>query len=57
VYALYGLGDTGLPSSAWPPAADRGFRGPAMSYHRRSGGHGLTAADWAVYLNGDLFSR
>jgi hypothetical protein len=57
VYELYGLGDTGLPSSAWPPAADRGFRGPAMSYHRRSGGHGLTAADWAVYLNGDLFAR
>jgi hypothetical protein len=57
VYALYGLGNTGLPSSAWPPAPDRAFRGPAMSYHRRSGGHGLTAADWAVYLNGDLFSR
>jgi hypothetical protein len=31
VYGLYGLGDTGLPSPAWPPAADRGFRGPAMS--------------------------
>jgi hypothetical protein len=57
VYALYGLGDTGLSSPAWPPAADRGFRGPAMSYHRRSGGHGLTPADWALYLNGDLFSR
>jgi hypothetical protein len=57
VYQLYGLGDTGLPSAAWPPAADKPFRGPAMSYHRRSGGHGLTAADWAVYLNGDLFSR
>jgi (4-O-methyl)-D-glucuronate---lignin esterase len=57
VYALYGLGDTGLPSLTWPPTTDRGFRGPAMSYHRRSGGHGLTAADWDVYLNGDLFSR
>ena len=57
VYALYGLGNTGLPSSAWPPAANQGFRGPAMSYHRRVGGHGLTAADWGVYLNGDLFSR
>ena len=42
VYGLYGLGDTGLPSSTWPSATDRGFRGPAMSYHRRSGGHGLT---------------
>lgn len=57
VYALYGLGDTGLPSAAWPPATDQGFRGPAMSYHRRSGGHGLTAADWNLYLNGDLFAR
>jgi Prolyl oligopeptidase family len=57
VYALYGLGATGLPSLTWPPETDRGFRGPAMSYHRRSGGHGLTAADWEVYLNGDLFSR
>jgi hypothetical protein len=57
VYALYGLGDTGLPSPTWPSVTDRGFRGPAMSYHRRSGGHGLTSADWDVYLNGDLFSR
>jgi hypothetical protein len=57
VYALYGLGDTGLPSASWPPQADRGFRGAAMSYHLRSGGHGLTAADWDTYLKGDLFSR
>ena len=57
VYALYGLGDTGLPSTTWPPKAGQGFRGPAMSYHLRPGGHGLTAADWDVYLNGDLFSR
>jgi len=28
-----------------------------MSYHLRSGGHGLTAADWTIYLAGDLFSR
>jgi hypothetical protein len=28
-----------------------------MSYHLRSGGHDLTAADWKVYLTGDLFSR
>ncbi|WP_308257827.1 alpha/beta hydrolase family protein [Pseudonocardia lacus] len=57
VYELYGLGDTGLPSAEWPPRADRGFRGPAMSYHLRSGGHGLTAADWELYLEGDLFGR
>ncbi len=57
VYALYGLGDTGLPSSTWPPAAGHAFRGPAMSYHRRPGGHDLTAADWDFFLSGDLFSR
>ena len=57
VYALYGLGDTGLPSSTWQPRVGQGFRGPAMSYHLRTGGHGLTAADWNVYLNGDLFAR
>ncbi|WP_083275938.1 dienelactone hydrolase family protein [Pseudonocardia sp. HH130630-07] len=57
VYDLYGLGDTGLPSPDWKPATDTGFRGPAMSYHLRSGGHGLTAADWRTYLDGDLFSR
>ncbi|MFR9800975.1 alpha/beta hydrolase family protein [Pseudonocardia sp. RS010] len=55
VYELYGLGDTGLPSTTWRPPTDQGFRGPAMSYHLRSGGHGLTAADWDVYLAGDLF--
>ncbi|MBC3192812.1 acetylxylan esterase [Pseudonocardia sp. C8] len=57
VYDLYGLGDTGLPSPHWPPATDRGHRGPAMSYHLRSGKHGLTAADWDTYLNGNLFAR
>lgn len=57
VYALYGLGDTGLPSLRWKPEADTPFRGSAMSYHLRSGEHGLTAQDWAVYLDGDLFSR
>ena len=31
-------------------AVGKGFRGPAMSYHLRSGGHGLTASDWGVYL-------
>lgn len=57
VFALYGLGDTGLPSDAWPPATDTAFRGPAMGYHLRSGEHGLTAADWDVYLNAGLFTR
>lgn len=57
VYELYGLGDTGLPSSTWQPRVGQGFRGPAMSYHLRSGGHGLTASDWGIYLSGDLFSR
>ncbi|RZT85831.1 hypothetical protein EV383_2715 [Pseudonocardia sediminis] len=57
VYDLYGLGDTGLPSTSWKPATDKDFRGPAMSYHLRSGGHGLLAADWNIYLKGDLFSR
>ena len=56
-YELYGLGDTGLPSPDWKPTTDKGFRGPAMSYHLRSGGHGLKAADWEIYLDGNLFSR
>jgi hypothetical protein len=57
VYEIYGLGNTGLPTSTWPPKTDQAFRGPAMSYHRRSGAHDLTAADWKIYLNGDLFSQ
>ncbi|WP_224390398.1 dienelactone hydrolase family protein [Pseudonocardia sp. ICBG1293] len=57
IYDLYGLGDNGLGTTGWKPAADTAFRGPAMSYHLRSGGHGLKAADWNIYLKGDLFSR
>ncbi len=57
VYQLYGLGDTGLTSTAWPPAADHPYRGSAMSYHWRTGGHDLSTADWNVYLNGNLFAR
>ncbi|WP_193393990.1 hypothetical protein [Pseudonocardia sp. HH130629-09] len=57
VYALYGLGDTGLPSTSWPPTAGKSFRGPGMSYHLRSGGHGLEDADWDNYLGTDLFER
>ena len=57
VYDLYGLDDTGLSSQSWPPTTDKGFRGPAMSYHLRSGGHGLDDADWDTYLGGTLFKR
>ncbi|ALE76107.1 hypothetical protein FRP1_07815 [Pseudonocardia sp. EC080625-04] len=57
VYELYGLGDTGLPSPDWKPATDTAFRGPAMSYHLRSGGHGLQGEDWDMYLDGNLFAR
>lgn len=57
VYALYGLADNGLTSESFPPATGRDFRGDAMSYHLRSGGHGLTKDDWAMYLNGDIFSN
>lgn len=57
VYELYGLGDTGLPSPNWKPPTDTDFRGPAMSYHLLSGGHGLSAQGWDLYLNGDLFAR
>ncbi|MBP2372050.1 hypothetical protein [Pseudonocardia parietis] len=57
VYELYELGDTGLASQSWPPTTATGFRGPAMSYHLRSGGHGLDEADWDTYLSGNLFKR
>ncbi|WP_060633947.1 alpha/beta hydrolase [Pseudonocardia sp. EC080610-09] len=57
VYELYGLSDTGLASQSWPPTTDQAFRGPGMSYHLRSGGHGLEDADWGIYLEGDLFRR
>jgi len=57
VYELYGLGDTGLTSESWPPTENEAFRGPGMSYHLRSGSHGLEEADWDIYLDGDLFDR
>lgn len=57
VYALYNLGDTGLSSTSWPPTENEAFRGPGMSYHLRSGEHGLTDTDWETYLQGELFSR
>lgn len=57
VYELYGLGDTGLTSKSWPPTENEAFRGPGMSYHLRSGSHGLEEADWDIYLGGDLFER
>ncbi|WP_224389050.1 acetylxylan esterase [Pseudonocardia sp. ICBG1293] len=55
VWALYGLPGTGLPDSTWPPPTDRAYRGPGMSYHLRTGAHGLTTDDWRFYLHGDLF--
>ena len=57
VYELYGLGNTGLSSTSWPPATGKSFRGPGMSYHLRSGGHGLEDADWDIYLGSNLFTR
>ncbi|WP_226351101.1 acetylxylan esterase [Pseudonocardia sp. ICBG601] len=54
-WARYGLPGTGLPDSTWPPAPDRAYRGPGMSYHLRTGSHGFTADDWTFYLQGDLF--
>ncbi|WP_227013410.1 MULTISPECIES: alpha/beta hydrolase family protein [unclassified Pseudonocardia] len=57
VYELYGLGDTGLTSRSWPPTENKGFRGPGMSYHLRSGSHGLEETDWDLYLAGELFER
>jgi hypothetical protein len=46
VYRL--LGSTGLPNAAWPPV-DQPVTG-RVSYHVRSGGHGVTAFDWEQYL-------
>ncbi len=55
VYELYGLGDTGLGGTGWPPPADTPVRGPAMSYHLRTGEHGMTERDWGWFLAGDVF--
>ncbi|OLM28973.1 Glycoprotein gp2 [Pseudonocardia sp. Ae717_Ps2] len=55
-WAHYGLHGTGLPDTTWPPPTDQAFRGPGMSYHLRSGGHGLTETDWTFYLDGNLFT-
>ncbi|MEV1296121.1 hypothetical protein [Pseudonocardia sp. NPDC049635] len=58
VYELYGLAGTGLPTTtSWPPPTDQAHRGPGMSYHLRTGGHGLQPADWDIYLTSDLFHR
>ncbi len=54
-WARYGLPGTGLPDQTWPPQTDRAYRGPGMSYHLRTGAHGLTTTDWTFYLHGDLF--
>ena len=57
VYKLYGLSNNGLGGAGWQPQTNKDYRGDAMSYHLRSGGHGLTSGDWNIYMNGNLFSR
>ena len=47
VYRLLGKG--GLPASVWPPV-DHPVLG-RVSYHVRSGGHGVTDFDWKQYLH------
>lgn len=46
VYKL--LGKTGLPTSVWPPVNQPVIG--RVSYHVRSGGHGVTDFDWQQYL-------
>lgn len=46
VYQL--LGKSGLPTSLWPPVSHPVIG--RVSYHVRSGGHGVTNFDWKQYL-------
>ncbi len=46
VYQL--LGKSGLPTSVWPPVNQPTIG--RVSYHVRSGGHGVTNFDWQQYL-------
>lgn len=48
VYALFGK--RGLGVEAWP-AVDQPVLGDGLAYHVRSGGHDITAYDWACYLD------
>ena len=48
VYALFG--QTGLGVDAWPPA-NKPLLGDGLAYHLRTGGHDMTAYDWARYLD------
>lgn len=47
VYRL--LGASGLGADTWPPTAPA--LGGALGYHLRPGGHDVTDADWAAYLD------
>ena len=48
VYALYGR--EGLIMNE-PVKADKSYQDGTIAYHRRTGGHGFTAADWSYFLD------
>ena len=48
VYALFGK--KGLGGAEWPPVNQPLF-GDGIAYHIRTGGHDITAYDWAQYLD------
>lgn len=48
VYALFGR--NGLGNADWP-AVDQPLFGDAIAYHNRTGGHDITAYDWARYMD------
>jgi hypothetical protein len=48
IYALYGAG---VPSPGATPVPDGPSLGERVGYHLRAGGHGVTARDWAHYLD------
>ena len=56
VYSLYGYGNNGLGGKGWRPDTGKNYRGDAMSYFLRAGGHGLTGQEWNAYMTGDIFS-
>jgi hypothetical protein len=48
VYALFGRKGLGVADM---PAVDQPVIGDALAYHVRTGGHNITAYDWAQYLD------